>query len=140
MKKKGNIVWFEIPVTDLGRAIIFYTNVFGLKIERKKFGLIDYGFFDPAETDFAGCLARRDDLIPGNGNGTQFFFYVTDIHSAIERSIASGGKLIKGKSLIRQADEAGKMFVPKTSIDNQSGYVAEITDSEGNRIALYANS
>ena len=35
METERNIVgWFEIPVTDMDRAVKFYETVFGIKLER----------------------------------------------------------------------------------------------------------
>ena len=122
----------------MDRATVFYANVFGLQTDRRKFSDFELAVFNPQETGISGGLAKRSDLQPGSG--PELFFYVFDIHTAIERAVAAGGKMIKAKALIRQADENGQIVVPKTLIDNEVGYYAEITDSEGNRLAVYSNS
>lgn len=46
--EQGQLIWFEIPVLNLNRAIHFYTKVFGLKITSTvlldtQYGLIGIG-------------------------------------------------------------------------------------------------
>jgi len=42
--------------------------------------------------------------------------------------------------LIKQTNSKGDIIVANNLIDENIGYYAEITDSEGNHIGLYANS
>jgi predicted enzyme related to lactoylglutathione lyase len=46
MDKQHNIVgWFEIPVTNMERAIKFYETLFGIKLSRNKMGDMDMAWF-----------------------------------------------------------------------------------------------
>ena len=46
MDMQHNVVgWFEIPVTDMERAITFYQTVFGFTLERHQMGPLDMAWF-----------------------------------------------------------------------------------------------
>jgi uncharacterized protein len=50
LEAKHNVVgWFEIPVLDMERAILFYETVFGFKLTRKKMGPIDMAWLFDSE-------------------------------------------------------------------------------------------
>jgi len=42
---KNVVGWFEIPVSDMDRAIRFYEQVSDLKLERHPMGPLDMGWF-----------------------------------------------------------------------------------------------
>lgn len=47
---KRNVVgWFEIPVSDMERAIKFYKAVFNFELERHKMGELDMAWFPFAD-------------------------------------------------------------------------------------------
>lgn len=118
---KNPVSYFEIPVTDLDRAVEFYESVFEVQLERATIDGYDMALF-PSASDAAGAsgaLAKGDVYVPSK-EGAVLYFSVDDIDSIIERAIARNGKLL----------------YPKKSI-GVLGFVAEIEDSEGNRIALH---
>lgn len=135
--KHANIVWFEIPVKNMERAVQFYSAVLGIHIERWKPLDVEYGIMKRQDIGVGGVLVQREDIVPGNG--VMLFFYVNVMSDAIEAARQSGGYVIKPKTLIKQQDKDGKMTIAQNLIDNQVGYYAELTDSEGNRIALYSH-
>jgi predicted enzyme related to lactoylglutathione lyase len=111
---------FEIPVTDMDRAIAFYENVFGYQLTREDVDGYDMAFFPRAgDTPGAsGALAKGDVYRPSH-DGPVIYFDVPDIDAVLARAKARGSKVL----------------YPKKNI-GESGFVAEIEDSEGNRIAL----
>jgi uncharacterized protein len=113
---------FEIPVADMERAIAFYTAVFDLRLSRQMIDGYDMAFFP--RTDDApgasGALAKGDVYVPGK-TGAILYFDVPDIDAVLTRATAQKGKILYPKKHIGEA-----------------GYVAEIEDSEGNRIGLTA--
>ena len=118
---KNPVSYFEIPVTDLDRAVEFYESVFELQLERATVDGYDMALF-PSSSDAAGAsgaLAKGDVYGPSK-EGAILYFSVDDIDPIIERAIA----------------RSGKVLYPKKSI-GALGFVAEIEDSEGNRIALH---
>ena len=118
---KNPVSYFEIPVTDLDRAVEFYESVFEFRLERATVDGYDMALF-PSSSDAAGAsgaLAKGDVYVPSK-EGAILYFSVDDIDPIIERAIA----------------RSGKVLYPKKSI-GALGFVAEIEDSEGNRIALH---
>jgi predicted enzyme related to lactoylglutathione lyase len=114
------VVHFEIPVTDMDRAVRFYEAVFVVKLERREVDGYDMAFFPRADgrPGASGALAKGDVYKPTK-DGAILYFDVLDIDAVIIRAETAGGSLL----------------YPKKDI-GEAGFVAEIADSEGNRIAL----
>ena len=111
---------FEIPVTDMDRVVAFYEGVFGYAMSRKDVDGYAMAFF-PRSDDApgaSGALAMGDVYKPSR-EGAILYFDVPDIDAVLDRAAAQGASLL----------------YPKKDI-GAAGYVAEIADSEGNRIAL----
>lgn len=125
-QKKGEkaynpVVYFEIPVKDMDRAIKFYSAVFSFKFEKD---IIDHNEmalfpFSDEYKGVSGALAKGEIYKPTQ-NGVVIYFRTSDIDKTLELVVASGGKIM----------------YPKTS-NGDLGFVAEFEDSEGNRIALH---
>jgi predicted enzyme related to lactoylglutathione lyase len=111
---------FEIPVTDMERAIAFYEAVFGYTLTREVVDGYDMAFFPRADGQpgASGALARGDAYRPSH-DGPVIYFDVADIDAVLARASARGSRVL----------------YPKKDI-GAAGFVAEIADSEGNRIAL----
>ncbi len=132
----ANIIWFEIPVKNLDRAISFYSELLGIKITKHKLYQTEYGIFNKNNTGVGGCLVERANHV---GNGVSMFFYVTVLSDAIEIALGNGATIVTKKTLLKQVDVNGKTVLAHNLIDNQVGYYAEILDSEGNQISLYSH-
>ena len=116
------VVHFEIPVTDIDRAVRFYEAVFETKLTRQEVDGYAMAFFPRADgkPGASGALAKGDVYVPTR-SGAILYFDVPQIDPVLIRATASGGKVL----------------YPKKDI-GEAGFVAEIEDSEGNRIALSA--
>ena len=116
------VVHFEIPVTDMDRAVRFYEAVFATKLTRQEVDGYTMAFFPRADgkPGASGALAKGDVYVPSK-SGAILYFDVPAIEPVLERALAHGGKVL----------------YPKKDI-GEAGFVAEIEDSEGNRIALSA--
>lgn len=120
--KPNAVNWFEIPVNDMQRAIIFYEKMLNIKLHFNDLGNFQMAWF-PSEADAAGSTGS---LIKAESNtpsylGSMIYFSVEDIEEAL--------KLIE--------DGGGKIINPKMNI-GQHGFVAHFEDSEGNRVALHS--
>jgi len=122
---KNAISWFEIPVTDLDRATLFYESIYGItltpvdmpNIRMRMFPLDDMQGIGGALVDSGGFhkpSATEGPLIYLNGN--------PDLQPILDKVVAAGGTVI----------------VPATEISPEYGSMAVILDSEGNRIAFHA--
>lgn len=115
---------FEIPVTDMDRAVRFYQSVFGYELSRQTVDGYEMAFFPRADgaPGASGALARGDIYVPSK-SGAIIYFDVPDIDPVLERALEQGATILYPKKHVGAA-----------------GYVAEISDSEGNRLALNAVS
>ena len=57
-------VWFEIPVKDMERARLFYSNVLGYDLPLQDLGGILMAFFPMAGHGNSGALVRGDGYEP----------------------------------------------------------------------------
>jgi hypothetical protein len=135
---QGQITWFEIPVEDLDRAITFYTNVLGIKIEKNKFLKQEYGVFNRDINTIKGALVKKENHQAGTG--IVLFFYVIDLSESLKNVEQYGGKVLIEKTLLKQQTEEGFLAIKQNLIDDNIGYYAEFIDCEGNKICLYSNS
>jgi uncharacterized protein len=127
MEQKSNSVgWFEIPVTNMERAIKFYETVLDIKLSRNQMGPLDMAWFPWVEEGkgSAGSLVCHPDYYKPSADGV--LIYLTsqtgDLNDELNRVEKSGGKVIQ----------------PKTLIAEDYGYMALFIDTEGNRVALHS--
>ncbi len=121
MASRNPFAYVEIPVTDVDRAISFYTAVFGYSFERTTIDGYEMALFPsaPGSAGANGALAKGDVYRPSK-DGAVVYLSVPDMDAALSRAEGAGAAVL----------------YPKTLIDGY-GHVAEIEDSEGNRIALF---
>lgn len=115
------LVYFEIPVTDMKRAIDFYSAVFGYSFEEQTIDGYQMALFPFTEGSpgATGALAKGDVYVPSM-TGAIIYLRVQSIERTIEKAKAKGAQVLYAKKDI-----------------GDNGFVAEIKDSEGNRIALH---
>ncbi len=121
MKTKSNpVIFFEIPVTDIERAISFYTAVFNFAFAKETIDNNEMALFPFVyeNSGISGALAKGEIYKPTN-EGVVIYFNTENIDETLDLVAANGGQVL----------------YPKT--DNGIGLVAEFEDIEGNRIALF---
>jgi uncharacterized protein len=114
------VLYFEVPVIDMDRAISFYEDILGVDLERQIVDGYDMALFPFAEgaAGATGALAKGDVYRPSK-DGAIVYFQVKDIRA----TVAKAQKL--GRPVLYSVKDVGA-----------GGLVAEIEDSEGNRLAL----
>jgi predicted enzyme related to lactoylglutathione lyase len=117
--------WFEIYVQDMERARKFYEAVLKVNLEKLDSpgpGMNEMWSFPMQEnaTGASGALAKMDGG-PSNGNGTIVYFMCDDCAIEASRAASNGCKVVKDKFSI------GKY-----------GFIALLTDTEGNVIGLHS--
>lgn len=119
---KNPVRYFEIPVTDMERAMRFFAAVLGVTFERTLIDGNDMALFpfDAGASGITGALAKGESYVPGR-LGVRIYFAVDNVDETLKRAIAAGGMTL----------------YPKTCIGDL-GWVAELQDSEGNCIAVHA--
>ena len=125
-KRPNNVVWFELPVTNLDRATSFYESVFGTKLA------IDARFPELAifprrhEQASTGALAvTHDPKHDGRPSTDGVVIYLNcdgDMDGVLKRAKAAGGELLQ-----EVAQLPGGM-----------GWIAQFRDLDGNRVGLHA--
>ncbi len=115
------VVYFEIPVLDLERAIAFYSAVFDFTFEKNIIDHNEMAFFpfEDGARGITGALAKGEIYVP-TMQGVLVYFGTDDIDAILHKAVEAGGEIL----------------YPKTS-NGELGHVAEFKDSEGNRIALH---
>lgn len=126
MTFKNAVSWFEIPATDLNRAQAFYESIFGIKMTALDLANIKMRMFpleDPM-TGVGGALVDSGGFHkPSVTDGPLLYLNANpDIQPILDKVEKAGGKI----------------SVPKTQISPDYGYMAVITDTEGNRIAFHS--
>ena len=118
--------WFEVPVTNMGRAIKFYETVLDVKLEHNQMGPLDMAWFPMTDESYgsAGSLICYPDFYKPSTDGVLIYF------------TAHSGDL--NNELARIENAGGKVLQPKTKISEEYGFMALFTDSEGNRVALHS--
>jgi predicted enzyme related to lactoylglutathione lyase len=123
-RQTNPVGYFEVPVADMDRAIRFYSAVFGFDFERETIDGYEMALLPlhDGATGATGALAKGDVYVPSK-TGVIIYFSVADIDATLAGAVAAGGAVLYPKKAIGAA-----------------GFVAEIEDSEGNRIALHTRS
>jgi uncharacterized protein len=117
----NQIVWCDIPVKDLDRAVKFYSAALGQPVSVQSYGEMKIGLLPGAKESVSGCLCVFDDVQP-SANGPLIYLNcegrLDDAGAAVEKN---GGKVLKPKHPI-----------------GPYGFRTIVLDSEGNRIALHS--
>jgi predicted enzyme related to lactoylglutathione lyase len=116
----NQIVWVDIPVKDLDRAIKFYSAVLGAQVHKEEIPGAPIGVLPHSEGDVGGCLVPH----PGSASAGGPLLYL-NANGRLDQAIAAA------------ANHGGRVLEPKHQI-GPHGYRAIVLDSEGNRIALHS--
>ncbi|KAN0072945.1 Glyoxalase/Bleomycin resistance protein/Dihydroxybiphenyl dioxygenase [Elaphomyces granulatus] len=132
----GQVVWLEIPVTDINRARAFYEKVFGWTCQdegrdSKEPGVSKLYFFSKGDFNGAFLVVDSEGLlapaISPTGNGKDRWSVVTTF--AVENVDAA---------LQKVQDAGGKVYRPKVDIGNNMGFYGRFVDPEGNVHGIYS--
>ncbi len=117
----NQFVWVDIPVSDLDRAINFYSNVLGSAVTKTGGAGFVFGLLPQADRAVSGCLYSSDDNVPSRTGPLVY--------------LNANGRL---KQAVQAATESGGQLVQEIHPIGPHGFRAILIDSEGNRIALHA--
>ena len=116
------IVWCDIPVLDLDRAVKFYSVVLGQDVKKHEFPGMTVGLLPHNDGEVGGCLFSSAEEKPSE-KGIMIYLNANGrLDDAIAAVTPNGGKIVQ----------------PKHSI-GPFGFRAIIIDSEGNRVALHSD-
>ena len=124
--EKNSVGWFEVPVTDMERAIRFYETVLDIRLSKHVFGKFEMAWFPEAESQIgsAGSLVKSEGNYNPSAEGVLIYFTAKSGDLSVE--------------LARVEKAGGKILHPKSQVSEDYGYMALVLDTEGNRIALHS--
>jgi uncharacterized protein len=119
---KSYISIFEIPATEISRAIDFYQTILDIKIEKMDMPEMQMGIFPYEGQVVTGVIIKAEGYQPSADGVTLYL---------------NGGDNLQ-VILDKVEKNNGKILVPKTLHADESGYFAIFLDSEGNKIGLHS--
>lgn len=119
---KSFISIFEIPATEISRAVDFYQAILDISIEKMEFPEMQMGIFPYEGQMVTGVIMKAEGYKPSADGVTIYLNGGDNLQIILDKVEKNGGKIIVPKSL--HADE--------------SGYYAIFLDSEGNKIGLHS--
>ena len=122
------LCWTDIPVTNLDRAIKFYSALLGKEVRKMSETGFEYGLLPHEEQNASGCLCVGGDSV---GNKNEPSETGPLIYLSVEGRLneALGAARVNGGKVLQERQEIGP-----------HGVRAIIVDSEGNRIALHSSA
>ncbi len=118
----NQVVWVDMPVVDLDRAIRFYSVLLAAEVKKQEFDQFKFGLLPHAETSVSGCLVES----PAehiNQNGPLVYF---NVEGRLDDAVA-------------QAKTFDVEIIEEKFQMGEHGFRAVLRDSEGNRIALHSS-
>jgi predicted enzyme related to lactoylglutathione lyase len=124
----GTLCWTDIPVTNLDRAVKFYSAILGTEVRKLSEAGMEHGLLPHEEQNASGCLCVRGDSggvdNRPSANGPLIYLSVEGrLDEAVDAARANGGKVLRARQQI-----------------GEHGFRAVVIDSEGNRIALHTTA
>jgi len=118
----NQVVWFDVPVIDLDRAVRFYSSVLGGSVHKQEFQGLKFAVLPHEEKEISGCLTPGAEGNKPSPHGPLLYFNCQGrLDQAVGVVESNGGKILQAKHPI-----------------GPYGFRAIVLDSEGNRIALHS--
>ncbi len=114
--------WFEIPVSDLDRAMRFYETVFGFTMLSKPELQMSWFMGENNEKPLGALIKHEQFYKADEQKGVLIYFQ------------SPSGDL--ANELTKVEDAGGKVLITKRAISQEFGFMGIFVDSEGNRIGL----
>jgi uncharacterized protein len=117
------VSWFELPATELERAVAFYSTILGTRLgeiaeaDDRRFAMF------PAEDGVSGAVVQGEGYVPSEEGALIFLNAGELLQPVVDRVEAAGGRVL----------------LPRMDMGDW-GVAAFIVDTEGNRVALHATA
>lgn len=116
--------WFEIPASNLDRAVGFYEAIFATTMKREDMGPSSMAIFMDAQGAGFGAIAQGPGFEPSHQGSLLYLNAGADIDVVLARVTEAGGSI----------------HMDKLVLPDNIGTIATIIDSEGNRIGLHSEA
>lgn len=118
------VVWVDIPVTHLDRAVAFYAALLAHPVTKAGGEGMVFGLLPHAESGVSGCLVETDTANAPSRSGPLIYLNADGrIRQAVDAAKANGGQVVRDVHPI-----------------GPHGFRAILIDSEGNRIAIHSQT
>ncbi len=118
-QSKKVLSWFEIPATDIDRAVQFYQTVLGRRLERRDLDKVKIAILAQGAEISGGAIIQGEGRNPHSGGVLVYF----------NANVA--------ETLKKVGESGGKIIVPATEVEGDFGIYAVIQDTEGNKVGLH---
>lgn len=120
---KNAISWFEILGTQLDRTQAFYESMLDCKMRREAMGPSEGAVFPYEGEGIGGCVMTGPSApVPSAGGTLVYLDASPSLDAALARATAAGGRIV----------------MPRQSLPPGMGFIAHISDPDGNRAGLHA--
>lgn len=120
IEMKSHISIFEIPATDISRAVNFYQAILDVNIEKMEMPGMEMGIFPYEEQMVTGVIMKGEGFKPSADGVTIYLNAGDNLQTILDKVEKNGGKIL----------------MPKTAHADESGFFALFLDTEGNRLGL----
>lgn len=114
--------WFEIPAADAARAKRFYETIFDIEMHQMDMMGMEMVMFPSQTPKSGGALVKSPSHTPSAEGSIIYLNANPDLQVVLDRIEAAGGKIT----------------MPKTNIDAETGNMAFFMDTEGNLVGLHS--
>ena len=122
--QRDAIHWFEIPVADIDRAQHFYETLFARSMRREQMGPQTLAVFDYENGSGIGGALIKSATAPQPGtDGPLVYLNAKPSLDAV---------------LSRARELGATVLQDKLQLPRDIGFIAQIVDSEGNRVGLHS--
>jgi len=113
--------WFEIPVSNIDRALKFYNTIFGTEMSAMEAMPGSHMAMFPSENGVGGALVSGEGYTPSQEGAVIYLNGGEDLSGPLGKVKAAGGQVV----------------VEKMDI-GENGYIAFFIDTEGNKVGLHS--
>jgi predicted enzyme related to lactoylglutathione lyase len=117
---KSFISLFEIPATDISRAVNFYQVILDIDIEEMEMPGMQMGIFPYEGQMVTGVIMKSEGNKPSAEGVTIYLNGGDNLQSILDKVETNGGKIL----------------MPKTAHADENGLFALFLDTEGNKLGL----
>ncbi len=119
---KSHISIFEIPATDISRAVNFYQAILDINIEKMEMPGMEMGIFPYEEQMVTGVIMKGEGFKPAADGVTIYLNGGDNLQTILDKVEKNGGKIL----------------MSKTAHADENGFFALFLDTEGNRLGLHS--
>ena len=124
MLEHSPLVWAELAVTDMNRAIAFYATHFNVTFKQETMNDMEMAIAETTnEGDPSFALIKHDMMTPSKDGSTVYLHLSPTLQEKVTQIQAAGVEIL---------------LPPMPIKDGECGHIAIFVDSEGNKVGLWS--